>query len=96
MLPEVRPLELSARRCDDRVELAVADRGPGPPADAAPDASGAAGQAGRDGQRGGLGLRIARELARASGGSIELDPRPQGGTVARFVVPAAVSAELAP
>ena len=94
--PEDRPLELSARLGGGRVELAVADRGPGPPVEAAPEAPGAVGQAGRDGQRGGLGLRIARELARASGGSIELDPRPQGGTVARFVVPAAASAELAP
>ncbi len=35
----------------------------------------------------GLGLAIARSLARAHGGDIELDPRPGGGTSARLTVP---------
>jgi signal transduction histidine kinase len=35
----------------------------------------------------GLGLAIARSLARAHGGDIELEPRPGGGTSARLIVP---------
>jgi signal transduction histidine kinase len=35
----------------------------------------------------GLGLAIARSLARAHGGDVELDPRPGGGTSARLTVP---------
>lgn len=86
--PPDRPLELSARRAGAQVELAVADRGPGP-------GGAAAGPAG-DGERAGLGLRIARELARASGGGVVLEARAGGGALARFTLPAAVAAEVAP
>jgi len=86
--PAGLPIELAARAVGARVELTVADRGPGPDA---PPAEAAA-----DGHRTGLGLRIARELARASGGEVALEPRPGGGALARFSLPAAAAAETAP
>ena len=47
------------------------------------------GQAGRAGPAGtGLGLPIARELARRWGGDVELANRPDGGAAARITVPA--------
>ena len=47
------------------------------------------GRAGRAGPAGtGLGLPIARELARRWGGDVELANRPEGGAVARITVPA--------
>jgi two-component system sensor histidine kinase KdpD len=72
-------LELTARTHPldpAQVRLEVLDRGPGLPVEAANDA-------------GGLGLEIARSLAAANGGSIELTPRPGGGTAARVDLPAA-------
>ena len=47
------------------------------------------GRAGRAGPAGtGLGLPIARELARRWGGDVELANRPEGGAIARITVPA--------
>ena len=47
------------------------------------------GKAGRAGPSGtGLGLPIARELARRWGGDVELANRSDGGAVARITVPA--------
>jgi two-component system sensor histidine kinase KdpD len=67
----------------ERVWLEVLDRGSGPPA-AGYSASG------------GLGLLIARSLAEANGGSLDLLERPGGGTVARLDLPAATYEELEP
>ena len=77
--PPGAPLELMACRDGDRLRIEVLDRGPGLPAGAA-DADVA--------QRG-LGLEIARSLAAANGGSVALEPREGGGTVARIDFPAA-------
>jgi signal transduction histidine kinase len=70
------------------VLIEVSDTGPG----IAPDARGRVfdrfysgqGRGARDGF--GLGLAIARDAARAHGGSIEIDSRPGRGTTARIVL----------
>jgi two-component system sensor histidine kinase KdpD len=90
--PPGTPVELAVRRDADRLLFEVADRGPGiPPAEAEqvfspfyrargaqPDAGGV-----------GLGLSISRRLAEAQGGSLAYEPRPGGGSVFRFALPAA-------
>jgi signal transduction histidine kinase len=98
--PPGTAIELAAGRhpsAAGQVRLEVRDRGPGLAA-----SSGAAGL-GDDGPaaaprieplasdvpRRGLGLEIARSLAKASAGSLELVARPGGGTVARLDLPAA-------
>jgi two-component system sensor histidine kinase KdpD len=76
--PPDEPLELIARGAPGgRVALEVLDRGPGVGDGAAPPAS-----------PGSLGLAIARQLASANRGELELANREGGGAVARFVVPA--------
>ena len=90
--PPGTPLDLDAHRDGDRLLFEVADRGPGiPPSEAehvfapfyrspgaAPDAGGA-----------GLGLSIALRLAQAQGGTLRYEPRPGGGSVFVFSLPAA-------
>ncbi len=87
-------IELVARRHPadpGKVRLEVLDRGPGLPAAAASGgpAPGASAAGASDLPRRGLGLEIARGLARASRGSVEIADRPGGGAVARFDLPAA-------
>lgn len=95
--PPGSTVEVSARRSADMLEFVVADRGPGIPekereivfepfyqgADTSPDAAGA-----------GLGLSIARSLARAQGGTLRYQPRDGGGSTFVFSVPAADLDEL--
>jgi len=90
--PPEAPIELSVERKGDRLEFAVADRGPGVPEPererifepfyrapgARPDIGGA-----------GLGLAIAQGLATEQGGSVEYRPRAGGGSVFTLVLPAA-------
>jgi signal transduction histidine kinase len=82
-----RRVTVAARRADDTVEITVADDGPGVPTEAresvfepgasTPDTNG------HDGA--GLGLALARRLARAAGGDVTIaDAPPDGG--ARFCV----------
>jgi two-component system sensor histidine kinase KdpD len=81
------PLELTARKHPierDWIRIEVLDRGPG----VGPFESDAKVPS-TDLPRRGLGLEIARSLAAASGGSIGLANRPDGGAVARLDLPAA-------
>lgn len=85
--PPESPVEIGARQeGKGAVEIRVADRGPGP--GELPEhlfepyvTSRAAGT--------GLGLPLARALANANGGTVSLEPRPGGGTVAVVRLPAA-------
>jgi two-component system, OmpR family, sensor histidine kinase KdpD len=75
--PPEQPLELAAEAMNGHVRIEVRDRGPGLGENLSE----------------GLGLRIARSLAEADGGSIELLDRPGGGTIARLDLPAAPELE---
>ena len=90
--PPAAPVGLMARRNDGRIEVTVADRGPGVPEvererifepfyrppGTPPDVGGT-----------GLGLAIARKLAVAQGGMLTCAPRPGGGSVFLLTLPAA-------
>ncbi len=82
--PEEAPVELAARTADAGVEITVADRGAGP--GDAPERLFEPYVTGRAGGTG-LGLPIARSLARANGGTLTLAERPGGGALARLRLP---------
>jgi two-component system sensor histidine kinase KdpD len=89
--PAEAPIELGVARKGERLEFAVADRGPGVPEGErdrifepfyrAPGAHADVGGAG-------LGLAIARGLAMEQGGAVEYRPRPGGGSVFVLALPA--------
>ena len=90
------PITIRARQEDDRLRIAVLDRGPGVPVEdrerifepfyrpaaTAPDVRGT-----------GLGLSIARGLAVAQGGAVEFAPRAGGGSIFTLVLPGADTAD---
>ncbi len=90
--PAGTPVEIAVGRAGAFLSIAVADRGPGVPATEAgsifepfyrspgalPDVGGA-----------GLGLAIARQLARAQEGDVRYAARPGGGAVFTLTLPAA-------
>lgn len=84
--PEASPVEVTAHRRGEAVEISIADHGPGPGDDPEhlfePYVTHRA-----DGT--GLGLPIARALTLANGGTVTLAPRPGGGTVAAVRLPRA-------
>ncbi len=91
--PEGAPVEVAARRRGGRIEIRIADRGPGPRTESGADPEGlfepyVTTRAGGTG----LGLPIARSLARANGGEVELAAGPGGGGVALVSLPAAEAA----
>src|SRR5581483_11831273 len=96
--PAHEPVDLSARRDGEWLTFVVADRGTGVdsaeaerifepfyrPASARPDVGGV-----------GLGLSIARGIARAEGGDVTVAPREGGGSTFALRVPAIPVEELA-
>jgi signal transduction histidine kinase len=99
--PMDQPLELAASadpKIPGRVHVEVRDRGPGVPfgirrlLDSTRDLRPAEPGTG-DSVSGGLGLRIAASFAEANGGSLALQDRAGGGTVARLDLPAAPQPE---
>lgn len=89
--PPDTPVELTARREQQRLLISIADRGPGI---TAPETErifeafyhSANHPTGTDGV--GLGLAIARDLARVQGGDVVYAPRPWGGSVFTLLLPA--------
>lgn len=90
--PAEEPIELRVKRLDDRVEIAVVDRGPGIPPQHAEriferfqrldnDVTRSQGGAG-------LGLYIVRQLARAMSGDVSVVSPPAGGSAFVVTLPA--------
>ena len=84
------PVEIRSRLSKNRIEIEVADKGPGIPASETerlkrPFTRLDASRAGPGGS--GLGLAIVERVARTHGGSLELLPREGGGLLARIRLP---------
>jgi signal transduction histidine kinase len=85
--PDGEEVEIAARREDGAVEIAVRDNGPGIPADQQRiifEKFGRAEMGGSSKPGTGLGLFIARSIAEAHGGTLEVQSRPDAG--AKFVL----------
>ncbi|GDX97126.1 hypothetical protein LBMAG47_27910 [Planctomycetia bacterium] len=91
-------IEVRCGRRGDRVEIAVADRGPGVPEaerERIFERFGRGAAAAKTRAPGlGLGLALSRETARLMGGDIGVAPRPGGGSVFTLELPAAPSAAI--
>ncbi|HKB16775.1 MAG TPA: ATP-binding protein, partial [Planctomycetota bacterium] len=86
--PTGSPVEIGARTAGDRVEIEVADRGPGLPPGAESRLFERFFRGPGAGPSGvGLGLSICRGIVQAHGGSIHASNRPEGGSVFRIILP---------
>ncbi|HZS23822.1 MAG TPA: GAF domain-containing protein [Gaiellaceae bacterium] len=72
------PVTLSATRTDSRVRICVRDHGEGVPPELRERLFQRFERGGNAGEGSGLGLSIARAYARAHGGDVVYDPRPEG------------------
>jgi two-component system sensor histidine kinase KdpD len=91
--PPDTPIEISVERSGHMLRFTVSDRGPGIPEHDRervfePFYSAVHGRPSDSGSAG-LGLSIARGLAEAQGGALRYEPRPGGGSVFVFELPAA-------
>ncbi|MGW8554934.1 DUF4118 domain-containing protein [Streptomyces tubercidicus] len=96
--PDGEPVLVSASALGERVEVRVADRGPGVP-DVAKDSIFAPFQRYGDAPRGagvGLGLAVARGFAEAIGGTLDAEDTPGGGMTMVLTVPIAAGHLPAP
>jgi signal transduction histidine kinase len=82
--PADEPVELAVREEAGLVRMEVRDRGPGLPAAEAEEAFERFGSWGEGGRGAGLGLYLARGLARRMGGEVGMEARPDGGSVFWF------------
>jgi signal transduction histidine kinase len=94
--PPTQPVEIRGRILDDQLEVLVVDRGVGVPPEDLGRAFDRFYRVTENGSSNGLGLGLAicKAFIEAHGGRISLENNPMGGTIARFVIPAA-SAEHA-
>jgi signal transduction histidine kinase len=79
------PLELAVRRGETQLELSIADRGPGLPPDRAEELFEPFATTRADGV--GLGLPMAQRILELHGGTLRLEAREGGGTVAVATLP---------
>ena len=90
--PAGEEVRVNAFQQNSRVRIEVSDRGPGVPADQQRiifEKFGRGHTAGSPGKPGtGLGLFIARSIAEAHGGTLDVRTRPSGGAVFELVLPA--------
>ena len=93
--PPDEPIHLDSHLVDGELNVSVADRGRGVPLEDLDRVFGKfhwlADSDSGDGL--GLGLSICKEFVEAHRGRIWLEKNPQGGTIARFVLPAPISPE---
>ena len=83
------PIEISARRRDYLVEVAVCDQGPGIPEELSPDIFEMFVRGARESAKAGvgLGLAICRAIIEAHGGSIAARNQPERGACFVFTLP---------
>jgi two-component system sensor histidine kinase KdpD len=95
-VPPGKEIEITARRVDSEIEVAVADRGPGIPPASLPRLFDAfyRGEAGRSIKGSGLGLAVAKGLIGAHGGRIWAENRSGGGTRFVFTLPLGEAANV--
>jgi two-component system, OmpR family, sensor histidine kinase KdpD len=82
--PDGQLVELAVREEAGLVRMEVRDRGPGLPTAEAEEAFERFGRLGEGGRGAGLGLYLARGLARSMGGEVGMEARPDGGSVFWF------------
>ena len=87
--PAHTPIELTARRAGNIVEVMVKDRGPGFPEHRRDELFNmfVRGQTESGKPGAGLGLAICKAIVEAHGGSIRAENRPEGGACVTFTLP---------
>ncbi len=93
--PRGSPVEVRARAANEHVSVWVRDRGPGVPVEQQTLIFEKFGRAGGNAKPGtGLGLFIARSIAEAHGGSVQVESTPGGGATFLLVLPTAPARAL--